>query len=192
MRLAGVLFALVSSSGFGLAQSPDRDRPVGGPAQLSHGSDFLKNLTIESFGYYPAPTGEGFEFPFRLSDGPGTAYGLECPLCTVRPAAMERTRYSLPAFGSEATLGTFGDRGELYLGYGGINAWRSDNTLILERRSSSFNDAWLVQTSAGARLALDKEKHFWLGTAGRYLQNFGDGKKHWNTFGGSATFQFGH
>jgi hypothetical protein len=190
MRVAGTLFALLVSSGFGLGQTPDR--PIPGPEQAGKGSDFLKDLTIESFGYSSAEVGEGFEFPFRLSDGPGTAYGLECPLCTIRPAGMERRRHSLPAFGFRAILSVFGGRAEFYLGYGGINAWRSDNTLILERRSSSFNDAWLVQTSGGARLAIDKQRHLWLGTAGRYLQNFGDGRKHWNTFGGSATFQFGH
>ncbi len=115
------------------------------------------------------------------------------PILPDSPAAMERTRYTLPAFGSEATLRIFGDRAEFYLGYGGVNAWKADNTLIQgNRRGSSFDGAWLIQTTAGAMVALDRDKHLWLGTAGRYVSSYGEGRKHWNTFGGSATFQFGH
>ncbi len=60
------------------------------------------------------------------------------------------------------------------------------------RRDSSFNDAWLAQGWAGARVAVDHNRRIWLGGLGRYVENLGYGKKHWNTFGGTATFQLSH
>jgi hypothetical protein len=156
-------------------------------------SGFLKDLTIESFGYDRSPTGQGFELPLRFTNTPSLSYGLECPRCIVRPA-MERSRFSLPPFGFEATLPLEHDRIEVFTGVGGVNAWKPDNTIIklgLEGRARSFNDIWLLQGNAGARVAVDRNRHLWLGPVGRYVSNFGPGKKHWNTFGGSATFRFG-
>ncbi len=65
-------------------------------------SDFVKNLTIESFGFSSAPTGRGFEFPSRLTGGPFPSSGFECPRCVIRPVT-DRARYTLPPFGAEAT-----------------------------------------------------------------------------------------
>jgi hypothetical protein len=109
------------------------------------GSGFLKHLTVESFGYGASPTGQGFEFPLRLTDGAFASHGLECPFCLTRPTS-DRIRYTLPPFGAQATLSTLHDRAELFTGFGGVNAWKPDNTLILPgRRDTSFNDALLVQ-----------------------------------------------
>jgi hypothetical protein len=156
------------------------------------GSGFVKHLTVESFGYGFSPTGQGFEFPMRLTDGAFASHGLECPFCLTRPTS-DRTRFTLPPFGAQATLSTLHDRAEIFTGFGGVNAWKPDNTLIQpNRRGTSFNDAWLVQGVAGGRVAVDRNRRFWLGPAVRYLENFGEGKKHWNSFGGSATFQFAH
>jgi hypothetical protein len=161
----------------------EKNRPVSG---------FVKHLAIESYGYGLSTTGQGFEFPMRLTEGAFESHGLECPFCLSRPTS-DRTRYTLPPFGAQATLSTFHGRAELFTGFGGINAWRPDNTLILpNRRGTSFNDAWLVQGVGGGRVAVDRNRRFWLGPAVRYLENFGEGKKHWNSFGGSATFQFVH
>jgi hypothetical protein len=158
----------------------------------SSGPGFVKNLTIESFGFGPLPTGQGFEFPVRLTEGAFPSNGLECPRCLTRPTS-DRTRFTLPPFGAQATLSLWHDRAQLFTGFGGINAWKPDNTLIEpNRRGTSFNDAWLLQSWAGGRVAVDRSKHLWFGAAGRYLSNFGEGKKHWNSFGGSATFQFPH
>jgi hypothetical protein len=136
--------------------------------------------------------GRASQFPMRLTEGAFESHGLECPFCLSRPTS-DRTRYTLPPFGAQATLSTFHGRAELFTGFGGINAWRPDNTLILpNRRGTSFNDAWLVQGVGAGRVAVDRNRRFWLGPAVRYLENFGEGKKHWNSFGGSATFQFAH
>ncbi|MGI9075414.1 MAG: hypothetical protein ACR2JB_29755 [Bryobacteraceae bacterium] len=156
------------------------------------GSGFVKHLTLESFGYGVSPPGQGFEFPLRLTDGAFASHGLECPFCLTRPTS-DRARYTLPPFGAQATLSTLHDRAELFTEFGGANAWKPDNTLIQpNRRGPSFNDAWLVQGVGAGRLAVDRNRRLWLGAAGRYLENFGEGKKHWNSFGGSATFQFAH
>jgi hypothetical protein len=156
------------------------------------GSGFGKHLTVESFGYGVSPTGQGFEFPMRLTDGAFRTHGLECPFCLTRPTS-DRPRFTLPPFGAQATLSTLHDRAEIFTGFGGLNAWKPDNTLIQpNRRGTSFNDAWLVQGVGGGQVAVDRNRRFWLGPAVRYLENFGEGKKHWNSFGGSATFQFAH
>jgi hypothetical protein len=155
----------------------------------------LKNLSIESFGFSAAQTGPRYEFPGAMSAGPFTSHGLECPRCIIRPS-MERMRYTLPAFGTFATVKLMSGRAELFTGMGGVNAWKPENSIIYVdsqgfRRNSSFNDAWLVQGLAGARVAVDKDRQFWLGGAARYMQNYGAGPKHWNSLGGSATFRFG-
>jgi hypothetical protein len=160
-------------------------------------SGFLKDLTVESFGFDLSPTGQGFESPLRFTNAPVVSDGLECPRCIARPA-MERSRFTLPPFGAQATLSLWHDRTEIYTGFGGVNAWKPDNTLIEAgrggapfSRARSFNDAWLLQGDAGARVAVDHGRHLWLGPVGRYVSSFGEGKKHWNTFGGTATFHFG-
>ena len=154
-------------------------------------SGFLKDLRVESFGFDLSPTGEGFENPVGFANVPGMSGDLECPRCISRPA-MERSRFTLPPFGGQATLSLWQNRVQLFTGMGGVNAWKPDNTLIEpNRRGSSYNDAWLLQGQAGARVALDRNRHLWLGPMSRYVSNFGEGKKHWNTFGGSATFHFG-
>jgi hypothetical protein len=155
------------------------------------GRGFLKNFTIDSFGYGSAPVQSGFGSPGELTNGPFTTHGLECARCMVRPN-MDRTRSTIPAFGTQATLAYWNGRAELFSGFGGINAWKPDNTVIEPwRRGTSYNDAWLAQGFAGARVAVDRERHLWLGPTLRHLQNFGEGKKHWNSVGGSATFTFG-
>jgi hypothetical protein len=162
-----------------------------GKANRNRPRDFLKNLSIESFGVNGSPTGPGYDSPGKFSTSvPFTSHDFECPRCITRPS-MERMRYTLPAFGSVLTLKMMNGRAELFTGIGGINAWKPDNTTIEPRRDRSFNDAWLVQGVAGARIAVDKDRHFWLGGATRYVRNYGAGRTHWNSLGGSATFQFG-
>ncbi|MDQ2777495.1 MAG: hypothetical protein M3Y57_21655 [Acidobacteriota bacterium] len=57
--------------------------------------------------------------------------------------------------------------------------------------ATSLDDQWLMQGAAGARVAVDHNHRLWLGTVSRYFDNMGEGKKHWNSVGGSATFVFG-
>lgn len=155
-------------------------------------SGFLKQLTIESFGYGLSPVPEGFESPLTFTNSTLLSSGLECPRCIPRPA-MERTRFTLPPFGAETTLPVANGRTELLAGLGGVNAWKPDNTGIEpNRRDSSFNDAWLFQGNIGSAFALDANKHIWIGPVARYVKNFGRGKQHWNSLTGFASFRFGH
>ncbi len=56
---------------------------------------------------------------------------------------MDRSRFTLPPFGGQATLPLWQDWAELFTGIGGVNAWKPDNTLVEpNRRGTSFNDAW--------------------------------------------------
>jgi hypothetical protein len=157
---------------------------------------FLKKWTIESFGFSSAPIKQDFDRPVRLTEGPFTSHGLECPFCVIRPT-MERARYTLPEFGVTATRSFWNGRGEVFGQVGGVNAWKPDNvrSFVTGRNggfSSSSNDAWLLQGGLGARVAVDQGRRLWLGGAARYLMNYGpDSRKHWNSYGVNATFVFG-
>lgn len=120
---------------------------------------------------------------------------LECPRCLIR-SPINRTRYSLPAFGAQGTLHLWHDRTQIVGGFGGINGWRADNTgletgALSYRRDSSFNDAWLLQFYAGTRVALDRGKHVWIGAHVDHVDNLGnDGPRSWNTLIFSLSFVF--
>ncbi len=67
-------------------------------------------------------------------------------------------------FGLRGILPLSEGRFELFAGGGGAYAWHSGD--------SSAN-ALLFQTSLGARVALDKQHHFWLGTSWPVLYRLG-------------------
>ena len=154
---------------------------------------WLKNLTIESFGYDAKAFGPGFEFSPAYTASLYNLHGLECPLCVLGP--RNRIRFTLPPFGANATWRLHEDRVELYTGFGGIEAWKADGTFEPQGRrlfSNADDDAWLTQVQAGGRIAVDHDRHVWLGATGRYLYNFGPGVRQGTTFSGDATFRLGH
>jgi hypothetical protein len=139
---------------------------------------FLKNLTIESFGY-------GLNTPQEFAFSPGyfaalfNLQGLECPRCVLGP--VTRSRFTLPPFGALANLRLHDGRIELFAGFSGIEAWKPDGSFEPRGRSlwtNSYGDAWLTQTQAGIRLALDRNQRVSVGATGRYLYNFGSGPRH--------------
>jgi hypothetical protein len=153
---------------------------------------FLKNLTIESFGYGPN-TPQEFAFSPGYFADLFNPHGLECPRCVLGPVA--RSRFTLPPFGATANLRFHDDRLELFAGFSGIEAWKPDGTFEPRGRSlwtNSYGDAWLTQTQAGVRLALDRNQRVSLGATGRYLYNFGSGPQQWSTFSGDIMFKLGH
>lgn len=158
-------------------------------------SGFLKKLTFESFGHSFAPVEPGFEFRQNLLTGPLDSSLLECPRCIIR-SPVNRTRYSLPAFGAQATLALWRGRSQFLGGFGGIDGWRADNTgletgALSYRRDSSFNDAWLLQSYAGVRMAVDRNKHVWFGANIHHVDNFGNnGPRSWNTISFNVSFVF--
>jgi len=157
--------------------------------------DFTKSFQLESFGYDLSPNTAGFErAPFN--GGNFTAGGLECPFCIMRPL-MTRSRFTLQPFGAQATKRAFDGRLETFLGVGGLEAWGPDGLPTKNRHySNSYNDTWLMQGQIGSRVSVDPGKHLWLGPTIRYLNMFGapapSSRVHWNTFGASALWRFGH
>jgi hypothetical protein len=143
---------------------------------------WLKKLTIESLGYGPAPLMPGFDLSPSYTSALFNLSGWECPLCARGP--LNRPQGTTPPFGANVTWTLRDGRVELFTGAGGIEAWRPTSNFI-------FNDAWLTQVQLGGRVAIDHNKRLWFGGTGRYLYNLGPGPKHWDTFGGDATFKFG-
>lgn len=167
------------------------------PKVKSH-RDFVKNLTIESFGYGAAPQGEGFEFSPAYTSAFFNLHRLECPRCVIGP--VNRTKFTLPPFGATGTLQFADDRIELFSGAGALEAWKPNNTFEprgLSMGTSTYGDAWLSQLEEGARFAVDGKRRLWLGGARRSLYKVGSGfkagaeKSQWNTFSAGATFTFG-
>jgi hypothetical protein len=159
---------------------------------VSSHSGWLKHFTIESFGYGPTTPQD-----FALSPGYIAALfnlqGFECPRCVLGP--VTRSRFTLPPFGTIATLKLHDDRIELLAGFGGIEAWKPDGTFEPRGRSlwtNSYGDAWLTQTQAGVRVALDRQQRVSVGATGRHLNNFGSGPQEWSTFSGDVTLKLGH
>src|ERR1700676_4163302 len=83
---------------------------------------FLKNLTIESFGYGPGPLEAGFQFSPGYTAALFNLHGLECPGCVIGP--VNRAKFTLPPFGAKATLRLWNGRVELSSGYAALEAWK--------------------------------------------------------------------
>jgi hypothetical protein len=154
---------------------------------------FLKKLTVDSFGFGLGPYAPGFEFSPGYTAALFNLHGLECPRCV--PGPRVRGKFTLPPFGAKAIMPLRENRTELFGGFGGIEAWKPDNTIELQkwrRGSSTYGDAWLTQAEFGGRTAVDRNQHIWLGATGRALEQFGSERKRWGSVNGSATFTFGH
>jgi len=158
---------------------------------------WLKNLTVESFGLGPALLAPGFDRSPAYFASLFDHHGLECPGCSVGP--LNRA-FTLPAFGSNATLKLRDGRTELYAGIGGVNALRPASTVR--------NDAWVAQAQVGGRFWLDRNQRISLGGVARYFYNLGPDPgrfpgsgmyinnfvpipKRGFTFGGNALFRLG-
>jgi len=154
--------------------------------------EWLKRLDVESFGYTSAPMMPGFDLSPGYTASLFDRHGMECPRCLIGPVV--RAKSTLPPFGSTATLKLRNDRVELFSGFGGLEAFKPDGTYEPRGRqtfTTSYADAWLVQSEVGGRVSVDRGGHFWLGATGRYLYNFGSVHKRLKTLGGDATFRFG-
>jgi hypothetical protein len=76
--------------------------------------------------------------------------------------------------------------GELFGGFGAAYDWngRSDAPIAA--------GAWGMQGSMGARMAVDKQRRFWLGTTGRVISEFGSGAQTRLSWTADLGFRFGH
>ena len=155
-------------------------------------SGWLKNFTIESFGY-TLTTPQDYAYSPGYFAALYNLQGLECPRCVLGP--VSRSRFTLPPFGAIARLKLFDNRIELFTGFSGLEAWKPDHTFEPQGRAlwtSTYGDAWLTQAQAGVRLGIDRQQHLSIGATGRTLYNFGSGPEHWSTVSGDVMFKFGH
>jgi hypothetical protein len=159
----------------------------------------FKNFSLKSFGYPAAPFLQGYE-PVPTTSTFYNQPDLECPACTMGPP--NRTRFTIAPFGSEATLGFWHGRIQLFASFGGSEAWRPDGMLqglgtqLLSPLAGihalkpvapnlsplwtgshllytdQYNDAWLVQFHYGTRYFLDRRKNISVGISEGYLFNF--------------------
>ncbi len=154
---------------------------------------FLKNLTVESFGYGSGPQEPGFMFSPAYTASFYNLQQLECPGCVLRPA--NRAKFTIPPFGAAVTLKLRDDHIEVFARAAGLEAWKPDNMFEPHGHSlgtSTYGDAWLAQVEGGAKVAVDPGRHVWIGATGRHLVNLGSGPRNWNTVSGSATLVFGN
>lgn len=86
-------------------------------------------------------------------------------------------------FGATAVVPVNRWRLELFGGIGGAYA--------TFRTPYAMFDSWMVQTSAGARVALDQGRHVWIGTTASYITDFADKKRQWVTGAADLTLRFG-
>jgi hypothetical protein len=93
----------------------------------------------------------------------------------------DRTRATFLPFGVRGILPVSRGRVEFFSGFGGAYVWNQ----------FSFNNAWLAQASLGARVAVDKKRHFWVGTSGRFFTNFGRDRQEWLSWTADLGFRFG-
>jgi hypothetical protein len=84
---------------------------------------WLKNFTIESFGYGPN-TPQEYAFSPGYYAAMYNLQGLECPRCVLGP--VSRSSFTLPPFGALATLKFHADRIRLFAGFAGLEAWKPD------------------------------------------------------------------
>jgi hypothetical protein len=182
--LPGSEFAPEKYTGVNLLP-PDRPKPR---------PDWMKNLTIESFGYDLKSQVPGFQFSPGYTASFYNLEGLECPMCVLGP--RNTTRFTLPPFGVNGVLKLRDGRVELFGRAGGVEAWKADGTYepqgLRKFSNAADGDAWLTQVEGGGRVAIDHGRRFWLGASSRYLYNFGPGLKQRTTLSGQATFRLGH
>ncbi len=137
----------------------------------------LKYLAVEAGVENTLPSITRYEF-FGIPAGVSLlAFQQVC--CVLIP---DRTQVTLLPFGLKGILPLSGGRFELFAGGGGAYAWHSGD---------SFANAWLLQTSMGGRVALDRGHHFWLGTSGHFFTNFGAGRQEWLTWTADLGLRFG-
>jgi hypothetical protein len=84
-------------------------------------------------------------------------------------------------FGFRGILPIKHSKVELFLGADGAYVWNTNQNY----------QAWGVEGRLGARFALDKQRHFWLGTSGEFLQEFGLYSQHWISWTADFGYRFG-
>lgn len=116
----------------------------------------------------------------------------EVPGSTVLGGATTLTYTYSYSYGTRSALATtmpFGFRGILPLGQGKLELFAGGGGTYLWNPSTS--DGWGWQANAGARVAIDKQRRFWLGTTGRYTHANSAYPSQWIVWSADLGFRFG-
>jgi hypothetical protein len=94
-------------------------------------------------------------------------------------------RITLLPFGLRGILPLADGRTELFLGTGGAYLWSTDYDL------RSFGEGLLWQLNGGARVAIDRSRHFHVGASARYYRDLGRPTQQWVSLTGDFSYRFG-
>jgi len=97
--------------------------------------------------------------------------------------AIHPQRDAISPFGASFVLPVAHGRAELFGSMGGV--------YVPFRWEYAMPNAWLTQTSFGARVALDQGRHVWVGGTARHLTDFADKNRQWGSWSADLTFQSG-
>jgi hypothetical protein len=102
------------------------------------------------------------------------------------PLPPSRARVTLLSFGAHGILPLRQGRIELLAGAGGAHVWATDNYDFFYYNAP--RTIW--QLNGGARIALDKRRHFWIGPTVRFSRDGGRPTQEWASLTGDFGFRF--
>lgn len=154
----------------------------------SSGPVFNGNYEYRLWKYLAAEVGVDTMLPARNSYSyaviiPAGVNLTPSPILYALIPENNRTRVTLVPFGLKGILPMDQGRLELFAGFGGAYAFHSDG---------SYFDAMLMRGTLGGRFALDKKRHYWLGTSGQFSSNVGGGRQEWLSWTADFGLRFGH
>ena len=145
-------------------------------------------LAVETGTDILLPSGQGFLQQASILSGENLIgyYYHAGSGCTVGCVQLSgRSQVTLLTYGFKGILPLAGDRVELFAGIGGAYGWNS--------RIGGALDSAYGQASVGARVAVDQDHRFWLGTTLRGFTNFGPpGRQAWLPWTLDLGIRFGH
>ena len=156
-------------------------------------SSFIKGFDLRSFGFSSAPESRGFEFSRAYASAFLNPQGFECMGCIV--GLPTRTRFTLPPFGARLTYSFWENRVQLFGLVGAMESWKP--ILVVDpvgyrAFTSTFDDSWLRQAQAGARLTVDRQRRIWIGgIATKSYNSQSKLERQWGSLSGQVGFTFG-
>lgn len=153
----------------------------GGPAfRGNYEYRLLRYLAVEGGADFLLPATQEYDVFTVATLGPDGAFSFNSPgnPFLISTSKIGFSRVAFLTYGLKGILPLARQRVELFAGLGGAYEWNSE---------FSFLNTSLAQASVGGRLAVDKGRHFWLGTTLRGIATFGAGRQYW----APLTFDFG-
>lgn len=159
----------------------------GGPAFTgTYEYRLTRYLAVEAGPDILLPSGRAFLQEASILSGANLIPYYPASGCTTGCVQVSgRSQVTLLTYGFKGILPLAADRLELFAGVGGAYGWNS-------RFGGYLNSAY-GQASVGARVAVDRDHRFWLGTTLRGFTNFGPpGRQAWLPWTFDLGFRFGH